>query len=51
VIFKQPGANVIETVDRIMTALPKLSLAMPPAIKVLIGRRPFAPLSTTCSSR
>jgi HAE1 family hydrophobic/amphiphilic exporter-1 len=36
VIFKQPGANVIETVDRIMTALPKLSLAMPPAIKVSV---------------
>ena len=36
VIFKQPGANVIETVDRIMTALPKLSLAMPPSIKVSV---------------
>ncbi len=36
VIFKQPGANVIETVDKIMAALPKLSLAMPPAIKVSV---------------
>lgn len=36
VIFKQPGANVIETVDKIMAALPKLTLAMPPAIKVTV---------------
>lgn len=36
VIFKQPGANVIETVERIMAALPKLSLAMPPAIKISV---------------
>jgi HAE1 family hydrophobic/amphiphilic exporter-1 len=32
VIFKQPGANVIETVDRINAALPRLSASMPPAI-------------------
>ncbi len=36
VIFKQPGANVIETVDKIMTALPKLTLSMPPSIKVSV---------------
>jgi HAE1 family hydrophobic/amphiphilic exporter-1 len=34
VIFKQPGANVIDTVDRIKAALPHLELALPPAIKV-----------------
>jgi HAE1 family hydrophobic/amphiphilic exporter-1 len=34
VIFKQPGANVIDTVDKIMAALPQLTAAMPPAIKV-----------------
>ncbi len=34
VIFKQPGANVIDTVDRIKAALPHLVLALPPAIKV-----------------
>ncbi|MEW6643251.1 MAG: multidrug efflux RND transporter permease subunit [Pseudomonadota bacterium] len=34
VIFKQPGANVIETVDRIKAALPRLELALPPAIKI-----------------
>src|SRR5262249_52368750 len=32
VIFKQPGANVIETVERINAALPRLRAAMPPAI-------------------
>ncbi|MDQ8728543.1 efflux RND transporter permease subunit [Bradyrhizobium sp. LHD-71] len=34
VVFKQPGANVIDTVDRIKAALPRLKLALPPAIKV-----------------
>ena len=36
VIFKQPGANVIATVDKIMAALPRLTLAMPPSIKVSV---------------
>jgi HAE1 family hydrophobic/amphiphilic exporter-1 len=34
VIFKQPGANVIKTVDQINAALPKLRAAMPPSIDV-----------------
>ncbi|MGC1959669.1 MAG: multidrug efflux RND transporter permease subunit [Pseudolabrys sp.] len=34
VIFKQPGANVIDTVDKINAALPKLRATMPPAINV-----------------
>jgi HAE1 family hydrophobic/amphiphilic exporter-1 len=34
VVFKQPGANVIDTVDRIMAQLPRLQAAMPPAIHV-----------------
>ncbi|UTD29955.1 multidrug efflux RND transporter permease subunit [Bradyrhizobium sp. WD16] len=34
VVFKQPGANVIETVDRVKAALPQLELALPPAIKI-----------------
>ena len=33
VVFKQPGANVIETVDRIKAELPRLRAAMPPSIK------------------
>ena len=34
VIFKQPGANVVETVDRIKAAMPRLQRALPPAIKI-----------------
>ena len=34
VIFGQPGANVINTVDRIQAALPRLKLAIPPAIHI-----------------
>jgi HAE1 family hydrophobic/amphiphilic exporter-1 len=36
VIFKQPGANVIETVNRIKAELPRLIAAIPPAIKIKI---------------
>jgi hydrophobic/amphiphilic exporter-1 (mainly G- bacteria), HAE1 family len=36
VIFKQPGANVIETVDRIKAQLPRLIAAIPPAVKIKI---------------
>src|SRR6185295_6438272 len=36
IVFKQPGANVIETVDRIKEQLPRLRAAMPPTIKVEI---------------
>jgi hydrophobic/amphiphilic exporter-1 (mainly G- bacteria), HAE1 family len=36
VIFKQPGANVIETVDRIKAQLPRLIAAIPPAISIKI---------------
>src|SRR5438477_2617327 len=34
VVFKQPGANVIDTVDKIKATLPRLVAAIPPAIKV-----------------
>ncbi|WP_375411080.1 multidrug efflux RND transporter permease subunit [uncultured Bradyrhizobium sp.] len=34
VIFKQPGANVIETVDKIKAQLPRLVAAIPPTIKI-----------------
>jgi len=33
-VFKQPGANVIETVDAIKAALPRLQAAIPPTIEV-----------------
>ena len=34
VVFKQPGANVIETVDAIKAALPKLANVIPSGVKV-----------------
>jgi hydrophobic/amphiphilic exporter-1 (mainly G- bacteria), HAE1 family len=34
IVFKQPGANVITTVNRIKSELPRLSAALPPSIKV-----------------
>ncbi|MGH6702297.1 MAG: efflux RND transporter permease subunit, partial [Bradyrhizobium sp.] len=34
VIYKQPGANVIDTVDKIKSMLPRLVAAIPPAIKI-----------------
>jgi len=34
VVFKQPGSNVIQTVDTIKAALPRLALALPPSIKL-----------------
>jgi multidrug efflux pump subunit AcrB len=40
VVYKQPGANVIETVDRVKEALPQLQASIPAAveIKVIIDR-------------
>jgi hydrophobic/amphiphilic exporter-1 (mainly G- bacteria), HAE1 family len=34
VIYKQPGANVIDTVDKILAELPHIQASMPPAINV-----------------
>ena len=36
IIFRQPGANIIQTVDRIKRLLPKLTASIPPAVKVSI---------------
>ena len=33
-VFKQPGANVIDTVDKIKAELPQLTARIPPAVKV-----------------
>jgi hydrophobe/amphiphile efflux-1 (HAE1) family protein len=33
-VFKQPGANVVETVDRIKEQLPQLTARIPPSIKI-----------------
>jgi multidrug efflux pump len=34
IISRQPGANIIETVDRVRAALPELQASIPPAIKI-----------------
>ena len=34
VIYKQPGANVIDVVDKIMAELPRIEASMPPALKI-----------------
>ncbi len=34
VVYKQPGANVIETVDKIKSLLPRLVAAIPPTINI-----------------
>ena len=54
-IQRQPGANVIETVDRIKAMMPVLQASIPPADQgqrhFRPHRRPSAPRSPTCSSR
>ena len=35
-IFKQPGANVIDTVERIKAAMPRLQAAIPPSVVVSV---------------
>ncbi len=34
IIFKQPGANVIDTVERISAALPRLEASIPPSVHI-----------------
>src|SRR6185369_934038 len=36
IIFRQPGANIISTVDRIRAVLPELQAAIPPAINLSV---------------
>jgi multidrug efflux pump len=37
IIFRQPGANIIQTVDRIRAALPQLESAIPAQIKLTVA--------------
>ena len=53
-VFKQPGANVVDTVDQIKAQLPQLTARIPPAIEVRTcstAPRPSAPRSPTSNSR
>ena len=36
IVFRQPGANIIDTVDRIRALLPELNASVPPAIKLSV---------------
>jgi hydrophobe/amphiphile efflux-1 (HAE1) family protein len=36
IVFKQPGVNVIETVDRILAVLPQVEKWIPPAIRLTV---------------
>ncbi|MGB8975694.1 MAG: efflux RND transporter permease subunit, partial [Pseudomonas capeferrum] len=36
VIFRQPGANIVDTVDRVLAALPKLQEMLPASIEVSV---------------
>lgn len=37
VVFRQPGANIIETVDRVFSVLPTIQAEIPPAMKISVG--------------
>ena len=37
VIFRQPGANIIATVDRVVANMPFLQASLPPSIKLEVG--------------
>ncbi|MES1260884.1 MAG: multidrug efflux RND transporter permease subunit [Acidobacteriota bacterium] len=37
IVFRQPGANIIQTVDRIRAALPQLESAIPRAIRLTVA--------------
>jgi multidrug efflux pump len=37
VVFRQPGANIIETADRVIDALPFLQASLPASIKLEVG--------------
>ena len=36
IVFRQPGANIIETVDRIRALLPQLQASIPPTVKLSV---------------
>jgi multidrug efflux pump len=37
ILFRQPGANIISTVENVKKALPQLQAALPPAIQLIIA--------------
>ena len=41
ILYRQPGANIIDTVDRVKALLPQLKASISPAIDVDVGGRPL----------
>ncbi|HLY06488.1 MAG TPA: efflux RND transporter permease subunit [Rhizomicrobium sp.] len=37
ILYRQPGANMVETVDHVRTALPELRAALPPSIQLIVA--------------
>ena len=37
IIFRQPGANIIDTVDQVIAAIPQLQASIPPAMKIEVN--------------
>src|SRR6185312_592882 len=37
ILFRQPGANIIETVENVKQVLPELQAAIPPSIKLIVA--------------
>ena len=40
IVFRQPGANIIETVDRVQAVMPQLQASIPPAHESARGHGP-----------
>ena len=40
ILFRQPGANIIETVDSVKAAIPQLMAAMPSDMDLTVADRP-----------
>ncbi len=39
ILYRQPGANVIQTVNNVKATLPQLQAALPPSIHLIIAQR------------
>jgi multidrug efflux pump len=37
ILFRQPGANIIETVDNVKATLPQLQAALPPSVQLIVA--------------
>ncbi len=47
IIFRQPGANIIDAVKRVRAVLPRLSAAIPPAMKLQVVMDRAAPVESS----